>query len=132
VLEIATAAEHARAGILRAAQEPGHQATTIRKTILTCRNSVELRGFEPLAPSMRSMAIPSDGIGLCPINAGQDGVASVYVWSRPTASWVVVTWLVTGTIRPSPKFPADWVDARVGTQHPNDPCNDQPGRVSNL
>jgi hypothetical protein len=50
---------------------------------------------------MPCMAIPSDGIGCCPMSAGKKGARSRCVWSWATASWAVVTGLVTGAIRPS-------------------------------
>src|ERR1700761_6714389 len=36
---------------------------------------VELRGFEPLTPSMRSMVVASEGVALDRVRAAQDGKA---------------------------------------------------------
>ena len=57
---------------------------------------VELRGFEPLTPSMRSMETPSGAVARRRVTAASGEVPS---WS--VAAWlalpgVVVTWLVTG------------------------------------
>ena len=53
------------------------------------RVCVELRGFEPLTPSMRSMAIPSGTVALCRVVAGRRGSGVVArrgmagdVWGR--------------------------------------------------
>jgi len=48
--------------------------------------SVELRGFEPLTPSMPCMPVPSDAIGLGRITAGQRDIS---VWLRRAPSAMI-------------------------------------------
>jgi hypothetical protein len=54
---------------------------------LTWKNSVELRGFEPLTPSMRSMAIPSGAVVRRHVTAARRGSAVVARRDMAGSAW---------------------------------------------
>jgi hypothetical protein len=65
------------------------------KKPLTCENSVELRGFEPLTPSMRTRLLASADVSSCvwiPGKAKESNALIGSMWPEAGRRWLP-TWL---------------------------------------